>query len=368
MSLAKAVGKSRLLFIARGCRFWASSRLRVYNWLPYLRNAGIDCRLISQFGDRMEHNLRHKALRRLRSTFYVNCKILADAKWADTILIQESLLPKSVLWLLAKAGKRIIYDFSDPVHLSVPSASRIAKARHRYVDLKRFHEVLKIADHVIVENALLARLARQDCPSTVMAGPIDLSRFHVPARRPTLGLKIGWLGSPTTYSQLVPILPLIDKIGEQFSGVSLHLLGARETPQLNHVHVVQHPWSLEKEAEVLPQLDIAVCYLEMNDWTRVRGGSKLLAYMAAGCAIVTSPAGIGDQVIKHNICGLVADSMSDWNDALQRLAENPLLRQQLGIAARHETQVRHSYDAQLPFLIRAIMGDPVSLSRQRQAA
>lgn len=358
-SQSSAIEGKHVLFVAYGDETRASSRLRVYNWIPYLAANGAECRVIPYFVARRERGVIERwtgvARRRLRICFHVYRRILEEAQWADLVVIQEALLPKFLLRRLRKSVHRMVYDFSDPVHMSAPADSQLGSIMHKAFAGPRFRSTLKLADEAIVENTVLGDLAESlRCPTRVLPGPIDVQRFRPRSDR-HLGdmLTIGWLGTNGTYSQLEPLLPVIDEIGRRHGQARLVLLGTSAQPRLNHTSVENHRWSLQTEANVLVDCDIAVCHLKMTPWTRARGGSKLIAYMAAGVPIVSSPAGIGDQVV-HPDCGILADTERDWKEALLQLAFDKALRQKMGTNARRRAVKMYSYEAQLKPFLRAL--------------
>jgi glycosyltransferase involved in cell wall biosynthesis len=285
--------------------------------------------------------------------------MLTAARWADTIVIQEALLPRFLLHAIKRIGKRIVYDFSDPVHMPHPDQSAVRQLLHKVIDFRRFDQTLRSANCCLVENALLAPVAdARGCPPMIAPGPIDVRRF--PERPPTARqqVNVGWLGSPGTYCQLEPLLPILEEVGKECGNVRLTLLGAGKVqPRLPHVDVEVFPWKLESEPAIMSDFDIAICFLKMTPWTRARGGSKLLAYMAAGAPIISSPAGIGDQVVDP-LCGLLADTDEQWKAALLKLIRDSDLRRSMAQASRALAIQKYSYEAMLPTLLKALRLSP----------
>jgi hypothetical protein len=52
------------------------------------------------------------------------------------------------------------------------------------------------------------------------------------------------------------------------------------------------PWSLDREAEHLSEIDIGLMSLRDDPWTRGKSAFKLLQFMAAGIPVVGSAVGL----------------------------------------------------------------------------
>jgi glycosyltransferase involved in cell wall biosynthesis len=95
-------------------------------------------------------------------------------------------------------------------------------------------------------------------------------------------------------------------------------------------------WVFEAENENIGQMDIGLMPLPDNDWTRMKGGYKLLQYMAAGIPCVASPVGINQSIIKPGENGFLASNDEEWYLVLERLITDPELRIKLGVNGRKD--------------------------------
>lgn len=339
---------TRLLFVSIGDIYRASSRFRAYWWAGHLAQRGYDCRVIPYYHT-LPGEQRFAALRRRQLIWQqVYGEIAEGIAWADVIVLQEVLLP---LWLLKQirdSGKRLIFDFSDPIHLTNEAeTSKIGRLLHTYQALPRFRATLQAADHVLVENESLVALAEQyGCQVGVMRGPINTDFFKPRSQSPDRNsINIGWTGSPKTFHHLAPIVPVLEQIGRAFPKVRLTLVGANPQTRFNYISSRVIPWQLEKEAEIVADFDIGLFYLSPTTWEKARGGGKLLVYMAAGVPIVAAPTGIGGQIVADGLCGLLADEPQEWYDALASLITDHTLRQKLGREGRQRAVHCYSHEA-----------------------
>jgi glycosyltransferase involved in cell wall biosynthesis len=79
-----------------------------------------------------------------------------------------------------------------------------------------------------------------------------------------------------------------------------------------------------------------------SDWERGKCGAKLLEYMAAGIASVSSAVGENTRMIEDGITGLLARTDDEWVASLRRLALDPQLRKRMGEAARERVREKYS--------------------------
>jgi glycosyltransferase involved in cell wall biosynthesis len=63
--------------------------------------------------------------------------------------------------------------------------------------------------------------------------------------------------------------------------------------------------------------------------------------MAAGKPVIASPVGANAQVVQHGVNGFLADTPTEWADALRRL-EDPDLRRRMGEEARKTVEEQYS--------------------------
>ncbi|MEM7112663.1 MAG: glycosyltransferase family 4 protein [Chloroflexota bacterium] len=342
---------TRLLFVSIGDIYRASSRFRAYWWAGHLAKKGVECRVIPYY--RALPNLKLKppfdALHRRKLIVQqVYREIVEAVRWADVIVLQEVLLPHWLLNMIGKSGKRLIFDFSDPIHLGhKANPSLPARLLHRYQALPRFRATLETADFAIVENETLVPLAEQyGCQTAVMRGPINTEFFQPRPLNPERDyVNIGWTGSPSTYHHLAPIFPALEQIGRDFPETKLTLVGASPLTRFNYLSCRVVPWQLDKEAESVADFDIGIFYLSPTEWEKARGGGKLLVYMAAGLPILASPTGIGGQIVVDGECGFLATKPAAWYTHLARLIQNPALRHRLGRNSRQHAANCYSHQA-----------------------
>jgi glycosyltransferase involved in cell wall biosynthesis len=108
--------------------------------------------------------------------------------------------------------------------------------------------------------------------------------------------------------------------------------------QLRHLPVLCCPWSAATEAVELASADIGISWLPGDLWSRGKCCLKVLQYMAAGLPVVANPIGVQAHLVRHGETGFLAETPEQWSEAIGRLARDPELRRQMGLAGRHRLE------------------------------
>ena len=331
----------KILFVAQYGPLAASSRTRVFDYLPLLQRAGIICdvRIVAP-NDLIKRNTRgifSRILYYVLSYFrawWTGWTCVFTASQYDAILIQKVLFSFPIPRLLRRYKQKIFFDFDDAIFtLETPNAGWINRLRTRRRAMG-VPAMLQTAHCAIVENAYTAEFAARYCPHvSQITGPIDTTRY-IPKKK-VAGEKIvlGWIGSQWTTRYLDLIRDALVALSRQYPNLELRLIGAGDfdVPGLQIAHM---DWALETEVGYLQTFDIGLMPLPDDPFTRGKGGYKLLQYMACGLPVVTSPVEINREIVTHGKTGFWAETDSEWIEFLSTLIENKTLRNRMGAAGR----------------------------------
>jgi glycosyltransferase involved in cell wall biosynthesis len=351
----------RVLILAQGPEQVASSRTRVFAYLPHLQRAAVKYDLLVWNSDRfirctlkgavplVEHvrnHVRHVA---------IVARILARRRRYSTFFIQKVILPRWVLSILKLGKRRLVFDYDDALYALGPAQDRGPRAWVRRSRIRSFFGMLSASDVVLLENDPNRTLTEHYCRDIVtITGPIDTMRYQPRPRSAGSEVVLGWVGSPSTTGYLEMLKPVLQELVQRGRAIRLHLVGARrfETPG---VTITQTPWALETEVDALATFDIGLMPLTDDPWSRGKGGYKILQYMAMGIPTVASSVGINAQLVQDGVTGFLADAPGAWLCALDRLIGDPTLRSRMGNAARVAALNRHSLEYHAPSLMRALV-------------
>ncbi|MBN2036060.1 MAG: glycosyltransferase family 4 protein [Chitinispirillaceae bacterium] len=351
----------RVLFLTLFPEIGASSRYRVYQFLPHLERLGYTFRVSplvpeSQYSDLSRVKKRFflfTIVLTLYSAVRGQVKRIRDILSAgryDIVFIQKDILIPGLELLLKRINPHIVFDFDDALYARNPAVGPV----HRWASYQRkrlLDRMLKVSSTVLVENEYNRSYARAFCTDVrILTGPIDTDRFtpHV-GRGPSKRVVIGWIGAPTTAPNITPIEPILIRIGAEFPAVRFIFVGCGSHPFSPSLSVERRTWSLATEVSDLGEFDIGIMPIEDHEWARGKGGTKLLQYMAMGLACVASPVGINSEIVIHGSTGYHATSHEEWYRALSDLVRQPIVRKEMGLKGRMRAEERYSLRSAVRF-------------------
>lgn len=332
-----------VLLLSRYGPLGASSRIRLYQYLPYLREHGITVSVVPLFDDecvrgiytgQRQHTLR-RILSYIRRVFH-----LVNARTYDLVWVEQELFP-----MLPAIGEVLlnwlhvpfVVDFDDArFHFYELHPIRLVRALLR----NKITQVMKRAALVIAGNEYLAERARQSGAPTVEIIPTvaDLRRYaSVDGKQASTGaFVIGWIGSPWTARYLGLVQPALAKVCEH-GAARVVLVGAGPV-DLPGIPLEIRPWSEHEEAGEIQRFDVGIMPLPDSPWERGKCGYKLIQYMACSKPVVASPVGVNRAIIKHGVNGFLAHTQTEWVEALNALRAQPNLRGRMGIVGRTDVE------------------------------
>jgi glycosyltransferase involved in cell wall biosynthesis len=332
----------------------ASTRQRLLQYLPILAGAGIqvDVRPL----------LRADYVRSIaggppvpRSTivrwYAQRMAQLREAADYDLIWIYVELfpwLPVAVDWLIYRAGKPVIFDFDDAFFVQYDESSRPLV---RGALGGKHATLLKQAAAAVCGNEYLRRFAEPHCPrSLVIPTVVDTNRYVPAPARIDGSPVIGWIGSPSNWDNVRPLLPLLRELVTT-RGVRVRVVGAGAVPpgdRFDGLELV--PWSEQTEIEEVQRFDIGIMPLRDLPFQRGKSGYKLVQYMACALPLVASPVGVNSEIVTQGETGFLATDEQQWRTALTRLIDDRDLRSRLGQAGRRRAEESYSLASQAPRL------------------
>ncbi|OGG46922.1 MAG: hypothetical protein A3F84_20900 [Candidatus Handelsmanbacteria bacterium RIFCSPLOWO2_12_FULL_64_10] len=120
----------------------------------------------------------------------------------------------------------------------------------------------------------------------------------------------------------------------------------------------------------LQAFDIGLMPLPDDEWTRGKGGYKLLQYMAVAVPAVASPVGINRILVSDGVDGFHATGEEEWVDRLCRLIRDADLRRQMGAAGRRKMEREYALSVsagRLIEILKATCPDPSASSASSTA-
>lgn len=328
----------KVLFLTRYGRLGASSRVRAYQYFPWLEKSGISCvafPLVDDFqlAEKYQRG-RYRSLG-LIGSYYMRVKRLLERNRFDLVWIEKEALP----WVPASLerfflkGRPFMLDFDDAVfHLYDQHPSFFL----RRVFGRKLDQLMSAADLVTTGNSYLAgRAMESGCRRVeIMPTTINLDRYTPKDWDVSSSsrLLIVWIGTPVTSRYLEILRGPLAALSRNFS-FRLRVIGGAKIV-MPGVEVESLPWSENTEGELIRQGDVGVMPLHDTDWERGKCGYKLIQYMACGLPVVASAVGANRDIVIHGENGFLPDSAQEWEAVLAQLLTDSLLRRKMGESGR----------------------------------
>lgn len=343
----------KILMLTRYGLPGASSRLRAYQYLPYLRSQGLQITVFPFFADSYQEDLyvgRSPRLGRVAAAYLLRLFHLLHAPAFDLIWVEYELFP----WLPA-LGERLLAGLRMPYVVDYDDAIYHRYELHRKSVVRLFlgrkiDEVMKRAAVVVVGNDYLGDRARAAGARRVEFLPtvVDIDRYAVTAGGGGAGLTVGWIGSPGTVGYLSLIKPALTDLLNA-GRARLVIVGARDVPFAG-TGVEAHPWSEATEVDDIAGFDVGIMPLPDEPWERGKCGYKLIQYMACARPVIASPVGVNRQLVEQGVNGFLARTDHEWRSAFHELMSDPALRIRLGQAGRRKVEAQYNTRVTAPRL------------------
>jgi len=342
----------RVLLLSRYGYLGASSRLRSYQYLPYLKSCGFDVTVAPLFSDDYVTSMYAGkiSVTSVLKSYLSRIHWLLNANRFDLVWVEKEMLPWLPSWIelgLFPANVSLVVDYDDALFHRYDQ-HRLSAVR--FVLGKKIDAVMRRADLVLVGNDYLGQRARQAGAKRVEWLPtvVDVSRYTVSSNVDISPITIGWIGTPNTARYLKQLAPIFHKLVAS-GNVRVVAVGA-EPEQLGDMPVEVHPWSEGSEVAEIQQFDIGIMPLPDEPFERGKCGYKLIQYMACGKPVIASPVGVNAQIVQDGVNGFLATSISQWEQYLVMLCDNAALRKQLGNTGRAHIEVNFSLQITAPRL------------------
>jgi glycosyltransferase involved in cell wall biosynthesis len=340
----------KLLFFTKYAPLGASSRYRVYQYIPILREYGIRCDVSPLFDNPYIISLYSKKkyglinyLKRLLKRI-LN---LTQVRNYDLLIIEKELIPffPPIFEYFLKIFKiKYILDYDDAIF-------------HRY-DLSRNPAIKKIlgnkinkimswSDTVITGNNYLTQYANKNTKDVLeIPTVVDFSRYCNSNNNLDDEFVIGWIGTPITSYYLMNVFSVLQKFTHDYKA-RIKLIGFDKDllPELNSTPLELIKWSEETEVEEISTFSVGIMPLENDPWSHGKCGLKLIQYMGCGKPVIASPVGMNAKIVENNLNGFLADTPDEWYHYLEILYLDKDIREKMGIRNREKIMLNYSLQA-----------------------
>jgi glycosyltransferase involved in cell wall biosynthesis len=323
-----------VLALCRYSSIGASSRQRFFIYRDALKSVGIDT-TIAQFFDDSYLLARYsgKSIWQAAARAYAHrIYTLLSLKQYDLLWVEKEMVP-----FLPVKIERLLFR-NHPYVIDIDDAWFFKYQNHRshfvrYSLGSKFEQLVRGSALTLVGNEYLGTWAKTSGAPNVHFLPTIVDLHQYQQRPPPDGpFTIGWIGTPMTVRYLehiaAPLRQLCDGTTAQ-----LRIIGDTNF-RLAGVCSVSDPWDKATEAQLISRCHIGIMPLPDDPWVHGKCGYKLIQFLAAGRAVVTTPTEANRAILGDGKAGFLAATDDEWLRALTQLRDDPQLRAQMAAAGR----------------------------------
>ena len=346
------------LLLSRYGRLGASSRMRFYQYLPFLESQLIHVETAPLLDDSYIRNLNSgnsTDWASILGSYLKRVRNLARSRRIDLVWVEAEVFPwlpgLGELWLSWRHIPYVV-DYDDAAFHRYDLHSVAAV---RWLLGHKIDRVMKRAALVVAGNSYLADRARQAGAAHIEILPtvVDLRRYPPSLSRRGSDFVIGWIGSQSTTRYLLPLLE-VWRQATSWKGTSLRLVGSGEL-NLPGVMADAMDWSESSEVQAVQSFTVGIMPLQDDPWARGKCGYKLIQYMACGLPVVASPVGVNCEIVEDRVNGYLAADATEWLSALSQLRSQPEHCEEFGRAGRKKVEGSYSLEVTGPRLAELLL-------------
>lgn len=337
--------KKEMLMLTDGNSDNASARIRALQYIPFFEAQGYNVSHIPRVPHRPSNLVSKYTVFPFLKRWYSLKMFLAIVfgKW-DLLFIQRIFISEYLLKRLKNRSIPNVYDFDDAIYISPKRPENREKTAN----------MVRHASKVIVSTEYLNEFCI-NCGQNplIIPSPVETDRIRPSEKNQDQIVTIGWIGSPWTSVFLELIEKPLQSLAEKYTFRFL-TVGARSDYKILGIDHIAKPWVFEDENENIGLMDIGLMPLPDTDWTRMKGGYKLLQYLSAGIPCVASPVGINQLIVKVGLNGFLASTAEEWYLTLEKLICDRELRIKLGANGRRDAIELYSREVCFETLLKII--------------
>ena len=380
----------KVLYLTKYTRMAGSSRMRSYQYFPYLEKEGMKVSVKPFFDEAYLRDFYagKKNIGAVIKSYLHRFFVLFTVLRYDRVVIEKEIfpfLPAFAEWMMENLDIKYIVDYDDAIfHNYDLSTNPIIR---KFLGAK-IAKVMRYSGTVVAGNSYLAEYARKAGAKNIEIIPtvIDLDRYTplptsglgngnafkvnkensvtTSVGHPTEGADIspfragekiaapssevqpenssldqnkfviGWIGTKTTFEKhLLPCKEWIKALQDQDSEIQFNIVGITDDMDLGkNVNYIQ--WSEKTEVSEILKMDVGIMPLQDSEWEKGKCAYKLIQYAACGIPGMASEVGMNKEVCIDSETGYIANNEEDWKEKILSLKNDPGNRLRMGANAR----------------------------------
>src|SRR5215471_3262749 len=269
---------------------------------------------------------------------------------------QDHQVARRFVRSMHQSGLAVIYDLDDDL-LSPQIEARLHATTQQTKTFEQLEQdrrdrlvAIRLCDGVTTSSEYLAGIVRHyvEVPVQVVPNAIDVRWFRRVlrgARRAVPPFTIGWAGGSRYTDDLLPVAEAWHNVARKRPDVNFVVQGF-VTPELTEAVPAERlyvlPWMHAWDYPIgLKNVDIACCSVAPTHFNRCKTPIKLWEFALAGAVSVVSPTLYGP-VASPCEDALIAETATEWEDALIALIDDCELRRRLWRNQRRRVAREHT--------------------------
>lgn len=319
--------------------FTPSSRFRIRQYIPILKNSGIEVHdyyrnLSTQTASSLDAKVRIRNSPRLLLKALHHESINVINRFHDAIECNKY----DVVWLSRQLiigypsfesliRKPLVYDIDDAIFLT----SKLANLQFRMMAQR--------ARVVIAGNNFLAEEASKYCSHiAIIPTAVDTQRWK-PLLTQKVDLSInsdtftlGWSGTSSSFKYFLPLEYDIKRFLLEFPAARLIFMSDKFPQELRVLgpYIKFVKWSAAEEVEFVQSLDVGLMPVADDYWAKGKCAYKSLLYAACGVPVIMTPVGVNGELLEHSDIGFGPKNSEEWYEILRVLFFDRILGKRLG--------------------------------------
>lgn len=268
----------------------------------------------------------------------------------DVVIINREICPKfqtKIHYLLEKKllkNAYVIWDFDD----AILHAGEISKQEHVLLE--------EYADKIVVLNNYLKDSLKTKNHKKVELMPTtdgdyykqNFSKEEIRKENYNKEIRLIWLATHSNIPYLQEVIPDLDQaagiLKKEFSKdvILTCVCNKKVEAETKYLKIRNITWERQKALECMSECHIGIMPLGDNQFTRGKGGFKLIQYMSAGLPIIASDVGFNKEIVKDEF-GVLVRQPEDWYNAVKKLGTEYDLWKLQSEHAKKEWENYYSY-------------------------
>jgi glycosyltransferase involved in cell wall biosynthesis len=335
---------SRLVILPRYSSLGASSRVRMLQYVPYLKGSFEKLRVYSFFSDKdlkCRYESGNYQMISLLFAYLNRIWILMSLKKTDILWVEKELIPWAPFWLefFFIRGKKVIFEYDDAVYHNYGN-HRLWLVRLFYSS--KIKRLMKACSGVICGNKFLEKYAQKAGAKKIWVIPtvVDLAQYPDEIHRKNKEFTFVWIGTPYTVKFIRNIMNPLNELTSKYD-FKLRLIGVSERIKEASFEIEYCNWEESTEFKLISECHVGIMPLNHTEWEKGKCGYKLIQYMACGLPVIGEGIGANIDIIDEEF-GFLAVGETEWLEAFERVLSQQKELEGMGFKARAKVEGYYS--------------------------